>query len=108
MHSIRVSGVRHPQAGGASRFGNSPTTWGIVLEEAGIGADGFTGETRVTSASSEFGIVDTGGGWGGKLSNMPDGDGNPRLVAGTHGARFTSAGGTEGSFVGVFAGTTDE
>ena len=108
VHSIQVSGVRHAQTGGTRQFSSASTTWGIVLEETVIRAGGFAGDTRVTSASSGFDITDASGSWGGKFSNMPDSNGNPRLAAGTHGARFASAGGTEGSFIGVFAGTADE
>lgn len=106
VHSILVSGVQSPQAGGTRQIANSPTTWEIVLEAASLGAGGFAGDTRVTSSAPALDISDTSGSWGGKLSNMPDGDGIPRLAAGTHGSRFSTAGGTEGSFIGVFAGAT--
>ena len=108
VHSILVSGIQTPQTGGTRQISNSPAPWEIAFEPTSLGASGFTGDTGVTSSSPALDITDTGGSWGGKFSNIPDSDDNPRLAAGTHGSRFSTAGGTEGSFIGVFAGTTDD
>ena len=106
VHSIEVNGLRTPLAGGTRPFNDVAVGYEISLEAATFDRDGFTGDTSVTSTDSGLGIADSSGSWGGKFSTVPDLDGNPRLVAGTHGAEFTSAGGTEAAFIGAFAGVT--
>ena len=105
VHSIQVDGL-HTTAGRGTRPINGVSVpYEITLETANFGRGGFTGSTSVTSAGSVLGIASSSGSWGGKFSTVPDSEGNPRLIAGTHGAEFTAAAGTEGSFIGVFVGT---
>lgn len=56
---------------------------------------------------SVISITSTAGAWGGQFSNIPDSAGDPRLLAGTFGAGATSAGGSEGAFLGSFVGTKE-
>ena len=52
-------------------------------------------------------IASTEGAWGGRFSSIADSAGDPRLVAGTFGAKATSTGGSEGAFLGSFVGTKE-
>ena len=106
IHSVRVNGLRTPSGGGTLSFNDVSVPYEIMLEAISFGRGGFTGQTSVISVDSEIEIAVSNGAWGGKFSSVSDDDGNPRLVAGTHGATFTSSQGTEGSFIGVFVGTT--
>ena len=56
----------------------------------------------------DISIASTEGAWGGRFSSVADSVGDPRLVAGTFGAEATSAGGSEGAFLGSFVGTKQE
>ena len=47
-------------------------------------------------------VTHTEGHWGGLLSNVPDQDGNPRLVAGFSSAEFEDSDGSVGEFIGTF------
>ena len=51
--------------------------------------------------------IDSEGSWGGRFSDIPDSDGNPRLVGGTFGGTASTAGGSESSFLGAYWGSTD-
>ncbi|MDE0418066.1 MAG: hypothetical protein OXI95_14180 [bacterium] len=107
VHSIEVSGMHTPVNGGTRSFNGVSVPYEIVLETTTFNSGGFTGNTSVTSSEVNHGIADSKGSWGGKFSTIPNSDGSPRLIAGTHGAEFTAVAGTEGSFIGVFVGTTD-
>ena len=75
-----------------------------------IDSDGsFSGQTvSVTHPEDpEVHVTSSEGAWGGKFSTIADGNGDPRLVAGTHGGNFTTEGGSEISFIGVFIGLTE-
>ena len=107
VHSVHVNGLHTPRAGGTRPFNDVSVPYEIALEATSFDSGGFTGDTSVTSTDPEFGIASSSGAWGGKFSSVPDGDDNPRLVAGTHGVQFTSTQGTDASFIGVFVGVTD-
>ena len=49
--------------------------------------------------------VNSSGAWGGQFSNIPDGSGDPRLVAGSFAGQASTEGGTELGFVGLFVST---
>lgn len=72
-----------------------------------IEANGSFRNRSVTVESSDRTITSSDGSWGGQFSNIPTTDGDPRLVAGTAGARFTDATGGEGTFVGAWFGTAN-
>ena len=52
-------------------------------------------------------IAFTEGFWGGAFSNIPDGDGNPRLATGFSSAVFAESDGSEASIAGAFVALTD-
>ena len=108
VHSMEADGFHTPRAGQTRPFNDVSMPYEIALEATAFDSSGFTGRTGVTSTDSEHEIANSSGSWGGKFSNLSDLDGNPRLVAGTHGAEFTAAKGAQGSFIGVFAGVTGQ
>ncbi len=104
--SISVSGIHTPAGGGSRPFADISVPYEFNLEATSFDTRGFTGATTVASTDPGIGIADSGGSWGGKFSIVPDGDGNPRVVAGTHGEEFTTTGGTKAGFIGAFMGAT--
>ncbi len=48
--------------------------------------------------------VESEGRWGGRFSNIPEADGDPRWIAGTFAGRSVTAGGSRSTYVGAFAG----
>ena len=46
--------------------------------------------------------------WGGGLSNVPDEDGNPRMVVGFSAAAFSEGDGSAGSFIGSFVALSEQ
>ena len=101
VHSI------HVDPGADAPFAIIPVPYELNLGASGFDEELFTGSVTMTSLDPEIRITRSGGSWGGKFSNMPDGDGNPRLVAGTVGGEFTTAGGTQAGYIGAFAGATN-
>ncbi|MDE0385271.1 MAG: hypothetical protein OXI22_15415 [Defluviicoccus sp.] len=53
-------------------------------------------------------VAGSKGGWGGAVSGIPDGAGNPRLVAGAHKIAFEEDGGSTGVFHGAFIAPSEE
>ena len=83
-----------------------PTTYRVNYAPAPIGSTGrFTGND-VTVTSQDYNVDTTSGTWGGQFSNVNDGDGNPRAVAGTNAVYFNTTGGSEAVFTGAFYGAT--
>ena len=79
----------------------------LHLDPTSLDADGtFLGQ-QMRLEHSEYSFASTRGAWGGQFSNISDSAGDPRLVAGTFGAEATSAGGSEGAFLGSFFGTKE-
>ena len=79
----------------------------LHLDPTSLDADGtFLGQ-QMRLEHSEYSFASTRGAWGGQFSNTSDSAGDPRLVAGTFGAEATSAGGSEGAFLGSFFGTKE-
>ena len=74
----------------------------LRLGPAAIGSDGTFRNRQMSMTHPSFAITSTTGSWGGKLSNVPDATGDPRLVAGTYGGRAVTSGGTESVFVGAY------
>ena len=104
VQKVHVSGIRTPLVGTSRPFANVPVPYEFNLGATRFNSRGFTGKTTVTSTDPGIRIADSDGSWGGKFSIVPDDDGNPRIVAGTHGAEFTTTGGTEAGFIGAFVG----
>ncbi len=106
VHSISLSGIHTPTGGSSRPITDVAAPYVFSLGETSFDTSGFTGNTTVSSTNPGISVENSAGSWGGKFSVVSDGDGNPRLVAGTHGEEFTTAGGTEAGFIGAFAGVT--
>ena len=106
VHSIYVNGVHMPHGGASIPVTNNAFPYELNLKAASFSNEGFTGITTVTSTDPGIGVASSSGAWGGKFSVKPDGDGNPRLVAGTHGETFVTTGGTQADLIGAYVGVT--
>ena len=67
-----------------------------------INPDGTFEHADVTVKHPERTVTHSEGYWGGLLSNVPDRDGNPRLVVGFSSADFEEGDGSAGQFLGAF------
>ena len=74
----------------------------LRLGPAPIGSDGSFRNQEVTLVTPGMTYAENSGSWGGRLSNVPDAAGDPRLVAGTYGAKAATASGDGIAFVGAF------
>lgn len=101
VDNIVVSGSAYTPSGDEIGFANEPLGGEIVLESAGLSANG-----RATGSASVSGnnVASSEGVWGVQLSSMPDGFENPRAVGGTSGAIYTTTGGSEIALVGALYG----
>ncbi|MDE0331426.1 MAG: hypothetical protein OXL41_06105, partial [Nitrospinae bacterium] len=108
VHSISLSGIHTPPGGSSRPITDVAAPYVFSLGETRFDTSGFTGNTTVTSTDPGISVESSTGSWGGKFSVVSDGDGNPRLVAGTHGEEFTTTGGTEAGFIGAFVGVTNQ
>ena len=82
------------------------TTYRVDFAPSPIMSNGtFTGND-ITVTSQDYNVDTTTGTWGGQFSNVNDGDGNPRAVAGTNAVYFNTTGGSEAIFTGAFYGAT--
>ena len=69
--------------------------------------DGTFEHTDVEVRHPERTVAHSEGHWGGTLSNIPDRDGNPRLVAGFSDAGFEESDGSAGLFYGTFVALSE-
>ncbi len=83
-------------AGYELHFGDTP-----------LNPDGTFEHVDVTVKHPERTVTHSEGHWGGSLSNIPDQDGNPRLVAGFSGADFGESDGSAGQFFGTFVALSE-
>ena len=67
-----------------------------------LNPDGTFEHDDVTVKHPERTVTHSEGHWGGSLSNIPDQEGNPRLVAGFSGGSFEESDGSAGEFFGTF------
>ena len=58
----------------------------------------------MTVVHSGRNITRSSGSWNGNLSNIPDADGHPRLVAGVVEAQFDESDGSHGEFQALYTG----
>ena len=80
-----------------------PTTR-ILFGDTPFDSNGtFTG-TNVTIVDDAIPFTSSSGAWGGRFSNLPAANGDPRLVAGTGGGEAESAGGSSVIFIGNYVG----
>ena len=79
----------------------------LHLGEAPFNPDGTFDHVGVTVTHPERIVTHSEGQWGGSLSNIPDQEDNPRLVAGFSGADFEESDGSVGRFTGTFVALSD-
>ena len=110
--SGNITGIRLHNQGRS--IGNilalGPSGFELDLGTANIASDGtFTGSDTVLdyNGNQPWTVVSTGGYWGGRFSTERDSEGNPRMVAGTHGGSLT-VNNDPVSFVGTFYGATEQ
>ena len=106
VHTIQVNGFQTSPEGVERRLSNVAVPYEFVLRTTSFDQVGFTGEVSVSSNDQMIEIATSDGSWGGKFSIVPDDEGFPRVVAGTHGATLTTMEGTRASFIGAFVGST--
>lgn len=106
--AVSLIGVLYDMDTGASRdvFTSDSGYW-MHLKSAELRADGTFVDAGISLHNRVVSIDSAEGAWGGRFSNIPDSDGDPRLVAGTFGAEAISDGGSEGAFIGSFFGTKE-
>jgi len=83
------------------------TDYEAVLGAVSISQTGTFEGQGVTLTHPQVQITSSEGSWAGRFSNSDDPAGNPRAVAGTHRASFTTSGESNGIFVGAFYGATE-
>ncbi len=104
---VYVTGVYQDAATGeVGDFADVATAYRVHLGAASFDPNG-TFRSQDVSMSLGGVPLSGGGAWGGQFSNIPDGDGDPRLVAGTAGGEFTTPVGGEGAFISAYYGTTE-
>ena len=81
-----------------------PTDYELHFAPTAIGSDGAFESSGVTIVHSGRDITQSSGSWNGNLSNIPDPDGNPRLVAGVVEAQFDESDGSHGEFQALYTG----
>ena len=67
-----------------------------------ISANGTFESTEVEVIHPERAVVESEGSWSGRFSNIPDTDGNPRLVAGMTDVAFAESDSSLGKFMALF------
>ena len=91
-----VRDVRSIAASYELHFGDTP-----------FNPDGTFEHIDVTVKHPRRTVTQSEGHWGGALSNLPDREGNPRLVAGFSDAGFEESDGSAGSFFGTFVALSE-
>ena len=84
-----------------------PTDFEVHFGMSDIHEDGTFEGAEVTIQHPERTIVHSGGTWSGTFSNMPDAEGNPRLISGLTRAGFAEADGSRGGFQGLFTALSE-
>ena len=103
IRDIVSSGILVDGASGEAReFTGQSSNSQIHLAATPFNPDGTFRGTGVTFTNPGLTVTESSGSWGGMFSNIPDADGDPRLVAGTFGGRATTSGGSRRGFIGFF------
>lgn len=103
--AVYVTGVATAPDGRTVGFEDVPSIARVRLGSASIGSNGTFRNRDVTVEALGRTVTTSSGSWGGKFSNIADGVGDPRLVAGTNGARWNESDGSEGVLTGGFVAT---
>ncbi len=99
---LAVSGIFEDGATGESYGFAETSNVHIRLGSASISSNGIFRRNHVTVEGTGLPFTDADGAWGGRFSSIQDADGDPRLVAGTFGGRFSTRGGTRAVYIGAF------
>ena len=99
---VETVGIFHDASTGETYEVNDTSDVRVQLGPAPISSNGNFRNRDVTVTSPGVDVTSTSGSWGGQFSNIPDAQGDPRLVAGTFGGEATTSGGTEAVFVGAY------
>ena len=89
-------------SGETASFANVHSPTRVRLGATSIDANGTFRSRSVTLETSQTTVATSSGAWGGQFSNIPDSEGDPRLVAGTFGGQGLSTGGSQAAYVGAF------
>ena len=81
-----------------------PTDYEVHFRSTGINPNGTFENTDIAVTHPTREVTGTDGFWGGIFSNVPDEDGNPRMVLGQTGVTFDEADGSQGEFDALFLG----
>ena len=102
---LAISGVFVDAATGETEeFSDDDSGYELSLLLTTFDSNGtFSGQDLLLQ-HGDLEITRTEGAWGGQFSNVAGSGGAPRLVAGTYGADATTAGGSQGVFLGAFVG----
>ena len=92
--------------GGTWLDGWYQTDYRIRLGATPFDSNGVFSGTSVRVEHPQEVFVTNSGAWGGMFSNVPDANGDPRLVAGTLGGEVSTADGSRGVFVGAYYATS--
>ena len=84
-----------------------PTDYELLCGVAPTNPNGTFEQADVTATHPERTITHTTGNWAGRFSNVPDEDGNPRLVAGLTQVGFEAADGSQGLVEAIFTALGD-
>ena len=87
--------------------GSVATGYELHFGDTPLNPDGTFEHVDVTVMHPERTVTHSEGQWGGSLSNIPDQEGNPRLVAGFSGADFEESDGSVGAFFGTFVALSE-
>ncbi len=98
---VSVAGVGVSGSGQTATFsGSAPVR--VRMQAASVTGGDFTGNVKMER--SDKSVTSSGGSWGGRFSTKTQA-GDPRLVAGTVGGKWTEADGSRGTAVGAWFGT---
>ncbi len=87
--------------------GSVATSYELHFGDTPLNPDGTFEHVDVTVKHPERTVTHSEGHWGGSLSNIPDREGNPRLVAGFSQADFEESDGSVGAFFGTFVALSE-
>lgn len=104
VDGIVINGTAYTPSGGQTKFADESVDGQILLNSATLSANGrATGSVSIVGNDN---VASSEGVWGAQLSSTPDDFENPRAVAGTSGAIYTSHGGSEVALVGALYGVS--
>ncbi len=109
IDNIGLHNIRTLEPDGTADYDPSlrDTDYEGILVAVPISQTGTFEGQGVTLTHPQVQITSSQGSWAGRFSISDDPAGNPRAVAGTNRASFTTSGETEGVFVGAFYGATE-